>query len=101
MRRTEVRRLLELLRIEIDRADLPCAGDARALDHGQADGAAPDHADARALPDARHLEHAHDAGRDGAADQARLLDRELGRDLHRRDGWDDGARRERPGTQDR
>ena len=79
------RRLLELPLVEVDRPDLRGAGDAGALDHREADRAAADHRDARALPHLRRLEHRHDAGRDRAADQARLLDRQLARHLHRGD----------------
>ena len=56
-------------------------------------------ADARALPDLRRLEHRHDAGRDRAADQARLLDGQLARHLHRGDRRHDRVRRERAGAQ--
>ena len=96
--RAEALRLLELALVEVDRADLRGAGDPRALDHREPDRAAADHRDARSLPDLGRLEHRHDAGRDRAADQARLLGRELGRDLHGRDLRHDGVRRERPGA---
>ena len=60
------------------------------------DRAAADHADARAFPDLRGLEHRADAGGDRAADQARLLGRQLVRDADRGRLVDDRARRERP-----
>ena len=63
------------------------------------DGAAADHRDASALADPRRLEHRHHARRDGAADQARLLDGQRARDLHRGGCGDDGVRRERPRAQ--
>ena len=50
-------------------------GDARALDHREPDRAAADHPHARARPDLRRLEHRADAGRDRAADQAGLDER--------------------------
>ncbi len=77
VRRAEAERLLGLARIEVERADLRRAGKPRALNDREPDCAAADHRDARTLPDLRRLEHRHDTGRDGAPDQARLLDRQL------------------------
>ena len=53
--RAEAARGLELALVEVERVDLGGAGDPRALDHREPDGAAADHADARALPDARRV----------------------------------------------
>ena len=100
MRRPEVRGLLELRRVDVDRANLRGAGDARALNHRKPYRTTADHSDARALPDVRRLEDAHHSGRNRAADQACLIGRQLGRDLHGRDGGDDSARREGPCAQD-
>src|SRR5439155_24686059 len=38
--RAETSRLLELALVDVERPDLGCPGDPRALDHGEADGAA-------------------------------------------------------------
>ena len=76
-------------------------GDARALDHREPDGAAADHPHARARPDLRGLEHRADAGRDRAADQAGLdernaVDADRGALVHNR-ARGEGPRAERAG----
>src|SRR5262249_298603 len=95
----ELQRPLLLCRVEVDRPNLRRAGDARALYDREADRAAADDGDARSLRDLRDLEHGHDAGRDGAAEQARLLERQLVGPPHRGDGGNDGACRVRPGSE--
>jgi hypothetical protein len=95
MRRAEAPRGRELALVQVDRVDLGRAGNSRALDHREPDGAAADHAHSSALPHLRGLQHRADAGRDRAADQARLLDRERRRQPHERCAVDDRPRRQR------
>ena len=95
VRRAETPRRVQLPLVEVERVDLRGAGDPRALHRGEPDGAAADHADTRSFPDLRRLEHRADAGRDRAADQARLLDGQLFRDGNRSGLVHDRARRER------
>ncbi len=99
VRRAELQRLLGLLRVLIERSDLRRPGKPGSLHDREADRAAADHRDSVALADPGNLEHRHHARRDGAADQARLLDGQRRRHLHGGGFRDDGVRRERPGTQ--
>src|SRR5204863_1419460 len=69
------------------------AGDARALDHREADAAATEHGDARARLHPGGVEHRADAGGDAAADERRALERNLGIDLDQVLGGDGGVLR--------
>src|SRR5262249_61104857 len=60
---------------------------------------ATDAAAARPFRNLGGLEPRHDAGRDGATDQARLVGGQLVGHLHRRDGGNHGVGRVRPGTE--
>src|SRR2546428_4294263 len=99
MGRAEAFRGSELPLLEIERIDLGRAGKPRALDDRQTDGAAPDDADARSLPDPGRVQHGADTRGDAAADQARLLRRQPVRDRYRRRRMDDRASGERPQLQ--
>ena len=58
------------------------AGDARALDRGDADAAAAEHDDRRARRDLCRVDRRPDAGRDAAADQGRDVEGHVVVDLH-------------------
>ena len=68
----------------IDRDDLPCARDSRALNRRQAHSTAAEDRDRRARFDARSVEHRADAGGDAAADQRGAVERNLLGDFHQR-----------------
>jgi hypothetical protein len=95
VRRTEPRRSLELALVEVERVHLGGAGDARALDHREPDRPAADHPDARAGPDLRRFDDRAHTGRDRAADQAGLNQRNSF-DADRSALVHDGSRRKRP-----
>jgi len=74
-------RHLGLGRIEVDADDLVGAGQARALNHVEADAAEPEHRHVGARPDLGGPDHRADAGGDPAADVADGLERGVSRTL--------------------
>ena len=88
MRRAELLRHVELPVDQVDGDDLGCAGDARALDHADADAPTPEDDDRRAGPHPGRVDRRSHAGRDAAPDQRRDVERDVVGDL------DGGVRRD-------
>jgi hypothetical protein len=72
-------------RVEVDADDHVGAGQARALDHVEADAAEAEHHDVGAGLDLGGVDHRADAGGDAAADVADLVERRVLADLRQRD----------------
>src|SRR5690606_20587588 len=72
----------------VDGEDGAGSGDARALDHGEADAAAADDGDGGAGADLGGVDGGADAGGDAAADERGGFPRHFGVDLHHADGRD-------------
>src|SRR5690606_27945369 len=72
----------------VDGEDGAGPGDARALDHGEADAAAADDGDGGAGADLGGVDGGADAGGDAAADERGGFPRHFGVDLHHADGRD-------------
>src|SRR5215218_2878228 len=96
MRRAKVPRGLELPLVEVEPVDLGGACDPSALDDGQPNRAAADHADPCPLPHLGRLQHGADAGSDRTADQASLLCRQLDGQANERRSVQHAPRREGP-----
>src|SRR5215204_34044 len=96
MGRPEAATGVELALVQVESMDLRRTGNPCSLDHGQANRAAADDADACALPDLGRLQDRADARRDRASDQACLLRRKPVGKRHERGRVDHGPRGKGP-----